>query len=149
MSTSKLKIVLGIVSLLVVLDNGAFAQTGTQATPPTGSSLNAGGIYCLPAEDLANFTGLFIFVGAAGQASGTAQSVKWSVWAGPSLTNPGVEQLYGVESASVGGTVLKSTNPNHPFAQACINNNESGVPVVFSMQQTPCSGNVCSSPTLN
>lgn len=43
---------------------GRFAQTGMQSAP-AGSTLNPGGIYCLPAENLLNFTSLNIFSGAA------------------------------------------------------------------------------------
>lgn len=124
-----------IVPLLLMLATGAFAQTGTQ-TAPSGSTINPGGIYCLPAENLLNFTSLNIFGGAADLASGNPATVKWLVFAGPSMNNPGVDRLFKQDSTTVSTSVAKDTNPTNVWTQACISNTTTGT-VTFSLQQTP------------
>ncbi len=124
-----------IVTLLVVLGTAAFAQTGMQSAP-AGSTLNPGGIYCLPAENLLNFSSLNVFAGAADQASGNPATVKWLVFAGPASNNPGVDRLFKQDAQSISTSVPKDTNPSNVWTQACINNN-SGATVVFFLQQTP------------
>ena len=134
MSNSK-RVLCRIVTLLLVLGSAAFAQTGMQSAP-SGSTLNPGGIYCLPAENLLNFTSLNVFGGAADQATGFAATVKWLVFAGPTSNNPGADRLYKQDAQSVAPSVPKDTNPSNVWTQACIGNITAGT-VVFFLQQTP------------